>query len=75
MIAHNSGGPRADIIKTDLGLGFLCSSISEYSKTISKIISMNQIERLKITSKARENVIERFSSNEIFSKQFSENIF
>lgn len=70
-IAHNSGGPRADIIKKDLG--FLCSSASEYSKVISRIVAMNQMERLKITSKARESVIRRFSS-EIFSKQFAENI-
>ena len=70
-IANNSGGPRADIIKKDSG--FLCSSVSEYSKTISKIVSMNESERLKISSKARENAIERFSG-EIFSKQFSENL-
>lgn len=70
-IAHNSGGPRADIIKKDLG--FLCSSVSEYSKIISKIVSMNLMERSRITSKAKESVIQRFSG-EIFSKQFSENI-
>ena len=34
---------------------------------------MNESERLKISSKARENAIERFSG-EIFSKQFSENL-
>ena len=68
-IAHNSGGPRSDIIKKEIG--FLCSSTSEYSQVILKIVSMNQSELFKISSKARESVIERFSS-EIFSRKFSE---
>ena len=67
-IANNSGGPRADIIKKDCG--YLCSSATEYSQTISKIAAMSSIERLRITAKARENVTMRFSG-EIFATKFS----
>lgn len=70
-IANNSGGPRADIIKKDIG--YLCSSASDYSNTILKIASMNNDERIKMSARARENVLKRFSG-EIFSKQFSESV-
>ena len=68
-IAHNSGGPRADIIKKEIG--YLCSSASEYSQTILKIIAMNEND--KMAKLSRENVIKRFSGD-IFAKQFSENL-
>ena len=70
-VAHNSGGPRADIIKNDIG--FLCASTSEYSETILKIASMTENDRLNIAKRARTNVFDRFSG-EIFSKQFAETL-
>lgn len=70
-VAHNSGGPRADIIKQDSG--FLCTSTSEYSQTILKIIEMTSEERLKIAQTARRSVLDRFCGR-IFSKLFSESI-
>ena len=70
-IAHNSGGPRADIIKKDIG--FLCSSTSEYSETILKIASMNETDRINMAARARENVVDRFSG-EIFAKKFADNV-
>lgn len=70
-IANNSGGPRADIIKKDVG--FLCSSASEYSNTILRILSMSESERINLSARARDSVLKRFSG-EIFSKQFSETL-
>lgn len=70
-VAHNSGGPRADIIKKDIG--FLCASTSEYSETILKIASMTENDRMNMAKRARTNVIDRFSG-EIFAKKFSETV-
>ena len=70
-VAHNSGGPRADIIKNDIG--FLCASTSEYSETILKIASMTENDRLNIAKRARTNVFDRFSG-EIFTKKFAETL-
>lgn len=70
-IAHNSGGPRADIIKK--GEGFLCSSASDYAETILKISGMTQDERIKIAEKGRSGAVSRFSGV-IFQKQFSDNL-
>lgn len=75
-IANNSGGPRTDIIKPQTenlnlnGTGFLCNSTSEYSQTILKISSMTKNERMKIVSRARKDVLDRFSG-EIFCKSFA----
>lgn len=68
-VAHNSGGPRADIIKKDIG--YLCSSTSEYSETIIKIASMPESDRINIANRARINVVNRFSG-EIFTERFAE---
>lgn len=70
-IAHNSGGPRADIIKK--GEGFLCASASEYAETILKIAGMTQVERMKISEKGRMSAVSRFSGD-IFHRRFSENL-
>lgn len=70
-VANNSGGPRADIIKADIG--FLCAATSEYSETILKIASMAESERIKMANRARANVVSRFSA-EIFTEKFAENV-
>ena len=71
-IANNSGGPRADIIKPHHAenTGFLCNSTLEYSQTILKIFSMTENERIKIVSRARKDVLDRFSGD-IFCKSFA----
>lgn len=71
-IAHNSGGPRADIVKHEK-TGFLCSSASEYTQTILKIISLSPNERINIATRARKDVSSRFSE-EIFARKFSDNV-
>lgn len=70
-IAHNSGGPRADIIEKDIG--FLCASTSEYSEIILKIASMSDTEKVSMSARARASVLDRFSG-EIFSKKFSKSV-
>lgn len=69
-IANNSGGPKADIIKTDIDnqTGFLASAVIEYATIISDIINMNNDERMIIRNSARTDV-GRFSS-ETFEKEF-----
>lgn len=69
-IAHNSGGPKADIVKTqvDNRTGFLASEAVEYAKIISDIIRMSDEEKMVIRNAAR-NDVKRFSSH-AFGKEF-----
>ena len=59
-IVHNSGGPKADIIKPELmqhGLqptGYLCTSQEEYADAITEVLCMDQKHRLKIAAAARQ---------------------
>lgn len=70
MIAHASGGPRADIIETQPGsqTGFLAEEAEEYAKIIAYIICMHPESRKTIRLAARASV-SRFSS-ELFEKEF-----
>lgn len=70
MVAHASGGPKADIIETQPGsqTGFLAEEAEEYAKIIAYIIHMHPEDRRTIRMAARASV-SRFS-NELFEKEF-----
>lgn len=54
-IAHNSAGPKMDIIKTDTWdrVGFLCETEEEYARAIFEVLSMDQSKRMGIAAAAR----------------------
>ncbi|XP_011136794.1 GDP-Man:Man(3)GlcNAc(2)-PP-Dol alpha-1,2-mannosyltransferase isoform X2 [Harpegnathos saltator] len=70
MVAHASGGPKADIIETQKGsmTGFLAETEEEYSKTLAYIICMSPSDRNAIRLAARSSV-SRFSC-ENFEREF-----
>lgn len=78
IVAHNSGGPRMDIVvpHQDQPTGFLADTEEGYADTMLKILRMTSEERMKIRLAARISV-DRFSENE-FEKSFlaaSEKLF
>jgi alpha-1,2-mannosyltransferase len=62
-LAHNSGGPRMDIVTEWNGTqtGFLADTEETYAQAINKIFSMHPDEIDMIRKNARECVQERFS--------------
>lgn len=69
-VAHNSGGPKSDIILND-DEGYLCATVEEYANAIEKIISMPESSRKSIRHKARGSVAKKFDSK-IFDKKITE---
>lgn len=69
-VAHNSGGPKSDIILND-DEGYLCTSVEEYADAIEKIISMPESSRKSIMQAARESATSKFDSK-IFDKKITE---
>ncbi len=67
MVAHNSGGPKMDIVRLWIS-GFLAETPREYAESMAEIIGMTKDERDAIRRTARESV-ERFSE-ENFNKSF-----
>lgn len=65
MVAHKSGGPRADIVEESEGSrnGFLASDENEYARALAAIIKMSPQGRNKIREAARSSV-DRFSEQE-----------
>ncbi|XP_078177983.1 GDP-Man:Man(3)GlcNAc(2)-PP-Dol alpha-1,2-mannosyltransferase-like isoform X2 [Carex rostrata] len=61
-IAHNSAGPRMDIVLEEDGqqTGFLANTVEEYAHAIIKVLTMSDTARLRIASSAR-NRAQRFS--------------
>ncbi|RWR91184.1 Glycosyl transferase [Cinnamomum micranthum f. kanehirae] len=55
-IAHNSAGPKMDIVLEEDGqmTGFLASDVEEYAEAILKILRMTEAERLEIAAAARK---------------------
>ena len=53
--AHNSAGPKMDIVLEEDGLqtGFLACSVEEYADAILKIMRMSESERLEMAAAAR----------------------
>uniref|UniRef100_A0A8C3W2X9 GDP-Man:Man(3)GlcNAc(2)-PP-Dol alpha-1,2-mannosyltransferase n=1 Tax=Catagonus wagneri TaxID=51154 RepID=A0A8C3W2X9_9CETA len=65
VLAHNSGGPKLDIVVAHEGerTGFLADSEEGYAETMVHILSMSAEERLRIRNSARASV-SRFSDQE-----------
>ncbi|KAG7574328.1 Glycosyl transferase family 1 [Arabidopsis suecica] len=61
-IAHNSAGPKMDIVLEEDGqrTGFLAETVEEYAEAILEIVKMSEIERLKMAESARKRAA-RFS--------------
>ena len=65
VLAHNSGGPKLDIVVPHAGevTGFLADGEDEYAETMAHILSMSEEKRLRIRNSARASV-SRFSDQE-----------
>lgn len=70
VVAHASGGPRADIIETQPGSqnGFLAEEAEEYAAIMAHIINLHPEDRNTIKMAARASV-SRFS-DEVFEREF-----
>lgn len=73
-LAHNSGGPKLDIVTEWNGkeTGYLALDVDEYSDAIMAIFSMNENKRDLMREAARESAQLKFSE-EIFEKEFIKN--
>lgn len=65
IIAHNSGGPKMDIVVPYQGkpTGYLASDVDGYANAMESVLKMSASERAEICLNARESV-ERFSEQE-----------
>ncbi|XP_004447132.1 GDP-Man:Man(3)GlcNAc(2)-PP-Dol alpha-1,2-mannosyltransferase [Dasypus novemcinctus] len=65
ILAHNSGGPKLDIVVPYEGdiTGFLAENEEGYAETLAHILSMSEEKRLEIRKNARASV-SRFSDQE-----------
>ena len=68
-IAHNSGGPKLDIVVP--GTGFLAATAEEYSDHVIRVLEMTDEELEGIRERGREHVMGTFS-DEAFSTVFIE---
>ncbi|CAA7028910.1 unnamed protein product [Microthlaspi erraticum] len=61
-IAHNSAGPKMDIVLEEDGerTGFLAETVEEYAEAMIEIVKMSETERLKMAGSARKRAT-RFS--------------
>ena len=66
-VAHNSGGPKLDIVAP--GTGFLAVTEEEYSVHMMEILEMDEEEREDMRVRARHHVRETFSDTS-FRQQF-----
>ncbi|KAJ6688330.1 GDP-MAN:MAN(3)GLCNAC(2)-PP-DOL ALPHA-12-MANNOSYLTRANSFERASE [Salix koriyanagi] len=66
-IAHNSAGPKMDIVLEEDGqqTGFLAQNVEEYADAILKVLRMPETERLKMAAAARKRAC-RFSEQRFF---------
>ena len=62
MLAHNSAGPKMDIVDTDCG--FLATSVEEYADCLDRIVAMSDAERQEMVQRAREK-----------SRKFTDRVF
>eukprot|EP00053_Salpingoeca_punica_P010768 m.96377 g.96377 ORF g.96377 m.96377 type:complete len:474 (-) comp15485_c0_seq1:41-1462(-) len=72
-IAHNSAGPKMDIVVDYKGqkTGLLANTEETYAAAMHKVLSMTESERSAIQAAARASVQERFSEEE-FGRLFVE---
>lgn len=66
-LAHDSAGPKMDIVKH--GTGFLADCKATYAARISEIVSMTNQEELEMRIRAREHVCLKFSER-VFTDSF-----
>ncbi|KMT06329.1 hypothetical protein BVRB_7g160110 [Beta vulgaris subsp. vulgaris] len=66
-IAHNSTGPKMDIVLEEEGqqTGFLAQSENEYAEAILEVLRMPETDRLKIAAAARKRA-GRFSEQKFY---------
>lgn len=71
-IAHNSAGPKGDIVRAEdidgvmQPTGFLCETMEEYADAIISVLQMNDIERMNMRRAAR------IRSNRFSQKHFQQ---
>ena len=72
-IAHDSGGPKADIIVKTVD-GYLASSVDEYSSAMYRALcdGANSNENMQIRARGRESS-KRFS-DQVFAREFKDAI-
>ncbi len=70
VLAHNSGGPKLDIVRDFQGkrTGYLASDVDSYAAAMADIVNLGDEEKRLVQSAARESV-SRFSDEE-FSRNF-----
>ena len=78
VVAHNSGGPKLDIVIEFNGhqTGFLADDVDSYSAALNTIFSLNSDELMCIRTNARKSVA-RFSERQ-FEEKFiktTQNLF
>ncbi|KAK1365043.1 hypothetical protein POM88_040604 [Heracleum sosnowskyi] len=66
-IAHNSAGPKTDIISIEDGkqVGFLAQHVEEYTDAMLQILRMTESERLEMADAARQRA-SRFSEQRFY---------
>lgn len=66
-IAHNSAGPKMDIVLEEDGsrTGFLASDVEEYADAIMNVLEMSEKERIQIAVAARKRA-QRFSEQKFY---------
>lgn len=71
-IAHNSGGPKSDIVVTidNQRTGLLADTAEEYAHAMAESFSMNAKDTVQLRSSAQASA-SRFS-DEVFSASFKE---
>mmetsp|Transcript_23917 Transcript_23917/g.60488 ORF Transcript_23917/g.60488 Transcript_23917/m.60488 type:complete len:497 (-) Transcript_23917:1264-2754(-) len=69
-IAHNSGGPKADIVCTDeeLRTGYLATTVEEYAAAIHSVMSASEKDIVSIARRARD------ASGRFSDEQFDTNV-
>ena len=65
MLAHDSGGPKLDIVVQhgNKPTGFLASDVDSYAEAMKNIFGMSSSERFDMRENARDS-ISRFSEDE-----------
>jgi alpha-1,2-mannosyltransferase len=72
-VAHNSGGPKADIVVPFQGAptGVLAATEEEYAQALARIFAMNETKELTPFRIAARASIERFS-DDVFLREVSQ---
>ena len=67
MSAHNSAGPKMDIVLDEDGqqTGFLACTVEEYADAMVRTVTMSEMERLKVAAAARRRA-RRFSEQRFY---------